>query len=108
MERAAFCASGCVRAVGGKRDHDVSESNLLDQNLPGGSGHLQASPRSKVQGRRSAEGVVQGQRREARGSGCGPDTFANLGPGPGWSAKRDGTRCFTEKSRAKSPPTRLD
>jgi hypothetical protein len=38
------------------------------------------------------------------GSGSGPDTFANRGPGPGWSANRDGTRCFTEKSWGEIAP----
>src|ERR1700728_1082812 len=93
-----FCASACVRAVGGERDHDASESKIVDQDLPAGSGHLQASPRSKVQGPRS----------EKRGDGVRVRSghFREQGPGPDRSAKRDGTRCFTEKIPAKSIPAR--
>ena len=77
-----------------------SEPNVLIKSCPVGRDTFK-----RVQGLKSK---VQGQRREAMGVGVRSGHFREQGPGPGWSAKRDGTRCFTEKSRAKLPLTRLD
>ena len=76
--RALMCAplaSACVRAVRGHPDHVPERAQRPDQNLPGGSGHLQASPRSRVQSPRS----------EKRGDGVGVRSghFREQGPRSG-------------------------